>query len=55
VAGRVITGVAEAAGASPPDEVRRLLALDAVPADGATAATDRFWLRTVANLDQRRS
>lgn len=52
VAGRVITGVAEAAGATPSDEARRLLAQEP-PTTAAAAYTDRLWLRALANLDQR--
>jgi len=54
VAARVITGVAEAAGATPPNEVRQLLIGEAAT-DAASAGADRLWLRALANLDGGRA
>ena len=52
VAARVLTAVAGAAGATPPDSAQRLLA-QAVPRP-STAPEDgeRFWVRALANLDR---
>lgn len=52
VAARALTAVAEAAGATPPHHVHRLLAettsqLTTAPTDG-----ERVWMRTLANLDR---
>lgn len=50
-AARVLVDVAVAAGATPPDDVRRLLdAAPPVPAM-ASADVDRLWLRALARLD----
>lgn len=50
-AARVLVDVAVAAGATPPDDARRLL--DAAPTAPATASADvdRLWLRALARLD----
>lgn len=52
VAARVLAAVAEAEGATPPSSVQQLLA--AATSQPTTAAKDgeRFWVRTLANLDR---
>ena len=53
VAARVITAVADSAGASPPADVRRLLT-SATPRTPSSADADRIWVRALANLDRAR-
>ena len=52
VAARVITAVAEAAGAEPTDQVRGLLSGAHLAPTTSPEAADRVWLRALGNLDR---
>jgi DNA-binding transcriptional MerR regulator len=52
VAARVLTAVAEAAGATPPDPVHRLLAETTSQLTTPPKGGERFWVRAMANLDR---
>lgn len=51
VAARVLTAVAEAAGAAPPDPVHRLLD-ETTSQRTSVEEGERFWVRTLVNLDR---
>ncbi|WP_165807258.1 DICT sensory domain-containing protein [Nocardioides currus] len=51
-AGRVLTGIARSAGATPPPAVADLLDEPTTRHDSPSAAADRLWLRTLAQLDR---
>ena len=53
-AARVLVGVAQAAGATPPPHVVRLLDEQARLPDTSAPDADRMWLRALARLDQPR-
>ncbi len=53
-AARVLVGVAQAAGATPPADVGRLLDRPETAPSSAAADGDRMWLRALARLDQTR-